>query len=101
MANPLDTYIRPAPANAVDPRDWCHEQNIRPIFEKLERWYYVTERDGREEVTALTGVDGGNVRRSLAGELDDFDGWPKPRMDGYRKWLRKVAEAGLRPNALA
>lgn len=101
MANPLDTYIRTASAPTVDPRDWCHEQNIRPIFEKMGRWYYVANDNGREAVTILDGDDGANVRRMLADDLADFEGWPQPRMDGYRKWLRGIAEMGLRPNALA
>lgn len=99
--NPLDTFLSERSASAPDPRSWCHEQNIKPIFERMDRWYYVANDDGRETVTALDGEDGGNVRRMLADELPDFEGWPKTRMDGYRKWLRGVAERGLRPNSLA
>lgn len=88
-------------AASVDPRDWCHQQNIRPIFERMGRWFYVSNDDGTERTVALDGIDGENVRRLLADELPDFEGWSKARMDGYRRWLRGVAIRGLRPNALA
>lgn len=87
-------------ASFRDPREWCHEQNIRPIFEKMGRWYYVAENDNGETVSVLDGDDGSNVRRMLADELADFQGWPKERMDGYRKWLRGIAVRGLKPGSL-
>lgn len=99
-SNPFDRH-REAPresASAVtdlELRRWCDEQNAKRITELMERWYYVTEKDGAPIVATLTGTDGGNVRKVIAGTLEDFVGWSPKRMDGYRRWLWGVAQAGM------
>lgn len=78
-------------------RAWCDELNASRLAERMGRWYYVRKTGEGEQIDTLEGVDGANVRLLLAGKLPDFYGWPKARMDGYRNWLRSVAEAGRFP----
>lgn len=78
-----------------DLRAWCDEQNRKRITQRMGRWYYLREVDGETIADTLTGCDGENVHRLLNNELPDFAGWPPARMEGYRRWLRGVAEAGL------
>lgn len=82
-------------AQSVDLRAWCDEQNAKRISERMDRWYYVTQRDGMDIIDTLTGTDGGNVRKVLNGTLEDFAGWAPARMDGYRRWLWSCAANGL------
>lgn len=93
MANPLasvSTQSRPQ----TDWLAWCRRENQDPLFVRMNRWFYVTEQDGRQIVAKLEGTDGENLRKQLAGKLDDFVGWPASRMNGYRSWLMKCARAG-------
>lgn len=81
-------------AEKIDLFAWCAEQNAKPIFRRMSRWYYVAENDGAEVITALDGGDADNIRKLLDGKLPDFVGWPEPRMAGYRKWLGMLARQG-------
>jgi hypothetical protein len=94
MASPFDKHREPATAG-VGLREWCDTQNRKQLFERMGRWYFVAKSDGVERIDSLDGTDGENVRRLLDGTLPDFAGWSAARMDGYRKWLRSVAEQGL------
>lgn len=93
MANPLALAREPVQSSSL--RAWCEEQNAKPLFRRMERWYYVTKSDGAETITSLTGCDANNVRRLIEGALPDFEGWPASRMNGYRRWLQSCAEAGF------
>lgn len=97
MSNPFDKHRQVATVSpsAVSLRAWCDEQNAKRISERMDRWYFVVRSDGIDRIDTLTGVDGGNVRKVIAGKLDDFAGWSASRMDGYRNWLWGVAQAGM------
>lgn len=85
----------PATGVKLDLRAWCAEQNGKKISRRMGRWYYVATVDGEERIDTLDGTDGDNVRKLIAGELQDFYGWPESRMQGYRRWLWSCAERGL------
>lgn len=94
MANPLARSSN-TDFPAAGLFEWCDEQNRKPLTEGMGRWYFIAGSDGVDRINTLTGTDGENVHRLLNGELPDFAGWPKARMDGYRKWLQECAQKGL------
>jgi hypothetical protein len=93
MSNPFDKH-REEPRPAQDLHAWCEEQNAKKITFRMSRWYFVAKADGVDRIDCLEGTDGENVHKLLAGKLQDFAGWPAARMDGYRNWLRSVADNG-------
>ncbi|MAC56921.1 MAG: hypothetical protein CMH85_01285 [Novosphingobium sp.] len=87
---------------------WCDENNQRPMFRDMGRWFYVdTIKDpsgsgpDRNEIRALEGPDGLNARKLIRGQLQDFNGWSERRMDGYRAWLRSCLRRGMTPDRYA
>jgi hypothetical protein len=92
MANPLQSVA--AAAMATDLREWCRENNSRPITRRMDRWYFVAKADGVENVSTLEGSDGHNAWRMIDGTFQDFMGWPASRMSGYRSWLSGCIEKG-------
>lgn len=94
MGRLTDGFTR-APGGTFDIRQWCDDHNRTRLAERMRRWYYVNDNEGTEFIDCLEGDDGDNVRRLLDGKLEPFDGWPRPRMDGYRAWLTKCARLGL------
>lgn len=80
---------------AFDLRQWCDDHNRTRLAERMRRWYFVNDNEGTEFIDCLEGDEGENVRKLLDGEVIEFDGWEKPRMDGYRNWLAKCAKLGL------
>jgi hypothetical protein len=94
MNNPFDKHRQEA-RPTIDLRAWCEEQNRKPLFVKMSRWYYVATNDDTETVTHLEGSDADNLRALLAGKNVAFHGWPAKRMDGYRNWLLGLAQRGM------
>ena len=95
MTNPLaarraanDTPVK------TDLAEWCAENNAKPIFAKMSRWYFVTTNDGEDLIDSLQGSDADNLRKMLDGEVIEFVGWPESRMEGYRRWLSDCARRG-------
>jgi hypothetical protein len=95
-SSPFDRHREPAALSGpnINLRAWCEETNAKDIMKRMERWYFVTKADDIERVDCLDGTDGGNVRKLIAGELRDFAGWSAHRMRGYRRWLKRCADAG-------
>jgi hypothetical protein len=94
MGSPFDQHRGTPPEQRVDLFAWCVEQNDKPIFRRMERWYFLAEADGITRIDSLDGTDANNVRKMIDGTLADFAGWSASRMGGYRRWLWSVAERG-------